>query len=289
MKSIDMPRREAWANDVSELAKLDSDPRPQSRPEELPLAEIVVLPSLFQPRGQSLGFCPGASARHVEEMARAVKYGRLLDAVAVVAFGSAWVLVDGHHRIAAYNEAGYAASVPVAVHDCNEAGQDRVAWAVALSTRLNAKDKLSMSADDKVDSAWRLVVMVGYDMTKEQLVEASTVKDRTIASMRAVRKALLEANHSPESLYDMTWRRAKWEMDKLNGEASDADPDWEERRMRELMRKLSPAIDERLPALTLLEALERLRPGLEIELESAIQLAKERRQEPRRIEELLDV
>jgi hypothetical protein len=285
MKSIEMPRREAWADDVSELAKLDRNPRPQVRPKELPLADILVLPSLFQPRGQSLGFRPGASARHVEEMARVVKDGRDLDAVAVVAFGSRWVLVDGHHRIAAYEEAGHAASVPVAVYDCDKAGKDRVTWAVALSTRLNAKDKLSMSADDKVDSAWRLVVMVGYDMTKEQLVKASTVKDRTIGYMREAWNALLAANHTPESLYEMTWRRAKWELDKLNGDASEANPDWEERRMRELMRKLSPAIDERLPALTLLEALERLRPGLELELEMAIQIAKERR----KAEELLDV
>lgn len=289
MKSIDMPRREAWADDVSQLAKLDTSPRPQGVPEELALADILVLPSLFQPRGQSLGFRPGASARHVEEMARVVKDGRHLDSVAVVAFGSRWVLVDGHHRLSAHQQAGYSGPVPVTVHDCKKAGRDRVAWAVALSTTLNAKDKLPMSPDDKVDSAWRLVVMVGYGMTKEQLVEASTVKDRTIGYMRKAWKALLEAHHSHESLYEMTWRRAKREMEKLNGDASDADPDWEERKMRELMRKLSPAIDERLPALTLLEALERLRPGLEIELETAIQLAKERREEERRVEELLDV
>src|SRR5437764_1014918 len=56
MKSVDMPRREAWAKDVSELAKLDRNLRPQVRPEALSLADILVLPSLFQPRGQSLAF-----------------------------------------------------------------------------------------------------------------------------------------------------------------------------------------------------------------------------------------
>jgi len=285
MSTVDKPRRAGMTEDTAHLVKLDADARPLMLPERLALDEILVLDSLFQPRGDSLLLRPGASAKHVEAMAQVVREGARLDPLAVVSFGARWVLVDGHHRRLAYQAAEYTKPVPVAAFQNDKQGKERVAWAVALSMTLNAKDKLSMSADDKLDAAWRLVVLTGYEMSKDELVDASTVKGRTIGNMRAVRKALLAEGHSTESLYDMSWRSARWEYQRLKGNDSEANPDWEQKQLRHLMRKLSPAISDRLPAAMLLEALEGLRPGLEIELETAIQLAKERR----RTTELLDI
>lgn len=281
MNSLDMPRRGTWKKDVQQLVKLEAKGgRPSSCPERLGAHNLLVMEALYQPRGASLGFRPGASAKHIEAMANIVREGGSLDPLAIMAFGSRCVLIDGHHRLEAYKRANRAHDMPVKVYDTEEAGEERVTRAIALSMALNAKDKLAMSPEDKSDAAWRMVIRVGDAMSKRHLVSVSAVKERTIGYMRAVAKALLAAGRTPESLYEMAWATARWENERLKGNDSEPNPEADEKRLRHLMKKLAPAINDRLPAALLLEALERLRPGLELELETAIHYAKKGRTEP---------
>lgn len=283
MRTPTFPTRFEFTEDMEQLVKLEANPRPKVEPGELPLDELLVLPSLFQPRGESLGFNPWASQRHIEELASVVKDGRQLDPLAVVAFGPSWVLVDGHHRREAYAEAGWTKAIPVRAYDTGENGEQRVTWAVALSASLNAKDKLAMSPRDKVDTAWRLVTLAGRNMSKSQLVEATTVKERTIANMRAARRKLLEAGWTDENLYDLGWGSVRLELARLTGNEPEIDPDLYAKQLRRLMKHLSTAVTGRVSAAMLVEALERIRPGMELELETAIQMARQYR---RALEEL---
>lgn len=285
MTTVASPLRVEWAEDMKTLVTLEGEPRLTNEASEISLDEVMVLPSLFQPRGESLGFNPWASQRHVEELASAVSDGRKLDPIALVAFGPRWVLVDGHHRREAYIAAGWTKPVPAQVFDSPKAGEHRATWAVALSASLNAKDKLPMSPRDKADAAWRLVVLADLEMSKRELVESTTVRDRTIGNMRSARNKLLGAGWTDERLYDLSWAQARLELARLDGDLPEIDPELYDKQLRRLMKKLTKVVDGRTSAMMLLDALERLRPGLELELETAIQMAKERR----RVSELLDI
>jgi hypothetical protein len=209
-------------------------------------------------------------------MARVVSRGATLDPLVIAAFGAQWVLIDGHHRRAAYKQAGYGEAVPVVVEDSPLGGVERARWAVMLSVALNSKNKLAMSGEDKFDAAWRLVVEAEDALSKKQLMDATGVADGTIGNMRRVSSALGEAGHRPLARRAMSWARARFEYRCLKGDVGQPDPEAQEKRLRLLTKKLSPIINGRLSAMLLLEAMEGLRPGISVELETAIGMAKDR-------------
>ena len=172
MTAISRPDRSSQPYYKKELLRLDRFSRPnRPLPTELSLDAIKVIDVLFQPRESSLLFRAGASEEHVENMARVVAQGRLLAPLVVAAFGTSWVLLDGHHRYQAYLEADHRKPVPVEVAESALSGESRVKWAVTLSIELNSRDKLSMSARDKMEAAWRLTVL---DATRHATVTMMT-------------------------------------------------------------------------------------------------------------------
>ena len=268
MNYIDRPNRLSLTADIAQLTDLEGEIGESIT--ELSPTDLLVMESLFQPRETGLLMRRGASVRHVDEMAQVVKGGRFLDPIAVAAFGSCWVLIDGHHRLEAYRQAGVTGPVPVRVHESPTKGRERVLWAMGVSSSLNVKDKLPMTQEDKFDNAWRLVVSIGYGRSKDDLVGMTGVADGTIATMRRVRKALEEAGISTDTLYAMLWPIARWEYRKLHGDDDSPIPDFDEKRLRQLIKRLTPALRDRVPASLLLEALESLRPGIGIDLDDAI-------------------
>lgn len=272
---IERPHRSGLAYFKDELLNLEREPRSAERPERLSLDNLLVFETLFQPRETSLAFRAGESQKHVETMARVVREGGELDPMAVVAFGSRWLLLDGHHRRAAYLDAEHCKPVPVEVHDSDLHGAERLAWAMALSTALNSKNKLAMSDADKLDSAWRLTVMGAG--SKRKVHEATGAANGSIGNMRNTLARLREdGGHSDSELYAMTWSGAMWQRRRLEGdEEQGPHPEAHERKLRSLIRALSPPVDAKgPPAVLLLEALEELRPGVAIELETAIALRR---------------
>ena len=73
--------------------------RPGERHPQLALGKIRRAPELFQPRGHK------EDERHIQELARAIKSCGLLDPILVMQIGRDTYLIDGHHRLLAYERA----------------------------------------------------------------------------------------------------------------------------------------------------------------------------------------
>ncbi|EPY01628.1 ParB/RepB/Spo0J family partition protein [Magnetospirillum fulvum] len=155
-------------------ARTTTTPPPDGLPDHLPLSAISLMPDLFQPRGMA--------ENHISELTRVVKSGRVLDPVTVVQVGADTILIDGHHRFEAYRLAGLVTLVPVQYF----AGT--VDEAVLEAGKANSRAKLSMSVQERMDYAWRLVRMGCF--SKAKIADAAVVSDGQVAEMRRVMKVL---------------------------------------------------------------------------------------------------
>ena len=170
-------------------------------------------------------------------------------------------VIDGHHRLASYDTAKWNGAIPAEVFE----GTLDQAYLEAL--RLNSRNKLPMSKEDKQEAAWRLVKLQDGS-SREQISEWTTVSTSNISNMRRVLKKLqgLERSADAIRLEDLTWRRAlreDWQAEN-GGEAWDAD-EWMEREAGEIVEALMKAnigfkLKQR-PEITAM-ALEKLDPSL---------------------------
>jgi ParB-like chromosome segregation protein Spo0J len=196
------------------LADLRSKAAPTSaadRPDTLPLASIVTMPALFQPRGED--------ERHISELVRAIKARGDVEPVIVIQVGDKAVLIDGHHRVAAYGLAKATSAVPVKYFE------GTLEEAVLEAGRANSKAKLPMNNQDRQNYAWRLVLMDTY--SKRQIMDAAAVSDGQVAAMRRVKKSLGNAAYDAPS-----WWRAQREAKGIAWQ--EIDDDERERRLEEL-------------------------------------------------------
>jgi hypothetical protein len=131
VNGISPPNRSQWAEEANRLSSLDDkENRPRiGRPNALPIDAIKQSPALFQVRYDSIAFAPGHSEKHILNLGGFAAKGQALDPVKVVAFGTNWFLVDGHHRLEAYRRAGWKLPVPVEALQSDLRGRDRVNWA----------------------------------------------------------------------------------------------------------------------------------------------------------------
>jgi hypothetical protein len=268
---IDPPNRSAIRWEAAQLAAQDAGGSLDSSPDQLDREDIHEAPNLFQPRFDSIAYAPGRSGAHVAELARIAKRGTPLDPVTVVAFGDRWYLVDGHHRLAAYGEAGWAKPVPVRAVGSALRGQERVDWAIALSIADNAKNRLNISTADKADAAW-LAIARKADRSKADMVATYGISDGLVADMRRVRGDLEAAGMPPAACTG--WRAAKRERDRLRDDAGPGAPgDFGEMRRRQAAKRLQPVMEMRLPPDQLAEALEQFSPGIVEAMAAARRLA----------------
>ena len=264
-----------WQYEADALIKSDqlTDKLKAERPAALPIDGIKQSPAVFQVRREGLLLRPGQSAKHVETLAKVAKGGQPLDPVTIVAFGNECFLVDGHHRIGAYRLAKWNGDVPVAALQSDLSGLARVLWAAQASLSENRKDRLNITEADKQDAAWRAVVQ-DYG-SKQKTARDHGVSESQIANMRKVKQDLLELGG--EGIASMTcygWRRAGYELRRRKDNGGPPNFDYQDRLRRELAKRLKPILDMRPSAETLLDLLELARPGITIELESAIIEAK---------------
>jgi hypothetical protein len=148
---------------------------------KLKLKDIQVLPSVFQPR--TIAHDPLSSEKHISVLVTAIRNepSHNLDPMTVWWSGKYWYIVDGHHRYDAYikvNETGKLKIESVAV----EVFRGNINDAMERSLQANSKDKLRMSAKDKLNSAWKLVCHGGY--SKNDLQSKTGTSSSTIATMR---------------------------------------------------------------------------------------------------------
>lgn len=158
-------------------AKAQSAPQPTPLPARLPWHAITQLPALFQPRG--------IAEWHVSELARVIRTAGEVDPVTVLQVGHEAVLIDGHHRIAAYELAAATESIPVRYFEGS------LEEAVLEAGEANSKTKLPMTSQERQDYAWRLVLIGQY--SKAAIARASGASPSQVANMRKVRRTLGDA------------------------------------------------------------------------------------------------
>lgn len=254
------PNRAMAAKERANLLRLEAQRSRADKPSVLALADLREAPALFQPRHDSIAYAPGRSEAHIAGLARAAAGGNDLDPLTVIAFGPHWFLVDGHHRRAAYAMAGRQEPVPVNVLVSELRGEDRVAWAVDASFADNRKNRLNISATDKVDGAWRAVVRAD-GRSKRVVAKAYDVSETIVATMRRTKRELDQRNAYLGHL--QSWAAARGELAYLkDGEGAGGRSDAWDMAQRKLAMRLKPVMEMRPSPGQLAAVLEEFEPGI---------------------------
>jgi hypothetical protein len=219
----------------ADIAKLLAAPAPDGSPASpvtrLPRKDILAAEEgVFQWR--QFAREPVRSAGHVAELVRALQNGgKPFDALLVFPAGGLHFVMDGHHRLAAYEAANWDEPVPVKVFR----GSLDEARVTALQS--NSRDKLPMRREDKAEAAWKLVKEEKF--SKPRLVDLGLVSNGTIGNMRAMWNKIKEAGAEDTKLLDMPWVQARhW---KPGGWTDEETEDWRERKIQTLVDRLIEA------------------------------------------------
>lgn len=143
---------------------------------------------LFQPRRPGYG-TRNVDAKHVKKLAtRISRKGGNMDPVLVVKLksyvarqGYEWVVVDGHHRVAAYLALKHAEPIRCewfagTVREATDEGMNR-----------NEKTHLEVDQGDKAEEAWKRTLL-GWG-SKAEVVNITGCGEGTVAKMRRAAKA----------------------------------------------------------------------------------------------------
>lgn len=231
--------RFAYADELEALRKeleQPTQPHPAVSNRRLPLCALGIVEDVFQPRDK-VGMMD-EDDWFIDDLKQAVERGSTpdLDPVVVWWSGERWIVIDGHHRVAAYRRATRSVkTVPVEVFagDLDEARLEAV--------RRNQKNKLVMRQSERLEAAWRLVCT--SDLSKKRIAESCGVAARTVATMRRRGNDVIEAKPGV-----WTWRHLageRWERVKAPGflaadNDNDFDPDAAVRKRAEgYARKLA--------------------------------------------------
>lgn len=182
---------------------------------------------------------------HIYTLAKAISgYEKPLDRLLVFPVRTNLYVIDGHHRLAAYDTAGWTKGIPVEVF----AGTLTEARVRALWC--NVKDKLAMTTQAKSDAAWRITKENLGGLTAPQVVQLTSVSKRQVYAMRSVWKELNEreglTDENRTRLPRLTWKQARDMRDGKQPETRDFDyDDWQQQKAKEvvaLIRKNNVAV-----------------------------------------------
>jgi ParB-like nuclease domain len=151
----------------------------------------------------------------------------------VMPVGETFYVIDGHHRLASYDNAGWKKKIPVEVF------QGTLPKARVFALGSNSKNKLPMSFEEKREAAWRITKGDDWGLSAEQTADAAGVSRRTVFRMRAVWKRLKDrvTAEGTEAVERLTWLRAQ-RMEKGIEDDGDWDPDdWKLEKANELVDK----------------------------------------------------
>lgn len=178
---------------LERIKALDQDNPDQ--PERLYLPAVVEIRSLFQIRGDD-----GRNDKHVEDLFDCLKRSGDLKPITVWRCGGTAVLIDGHHRLYAYRRLARKSPDPVSIPVEWFGGS--VDEAIAKAAESNSEIKLSLTAEQRGNFAWRLVVLGAH--SKSETAKLSGIAERTVANMRSAKRALEQVNIE----LPKTWREA---------------------------------------------------------------------------------
>lgn len=202
---------------------------PIENPKELPLEEIKMAHSVFQPRQVEQGHESGCNEDHIRNLIEAIFNEPLgvLDPIDIWWSGKYWRVLNGHHRLLAYARVKKmgklkAPLIPVKLFKGN------LSQAIAESIRLNSKDTLMMSKSDKLNRAWILTCLEKY--SKNETSRICKIGTSTVSRMREKLREIRE--HFKES---DTWKTIAmgmpWEEAQAFGRAAieQGNDDWKEK------------------------------------------------------------
>ncbi|ADP72346.1 ParB domain protein nuclease [Rhodomicrobium vannielii ATCC 17100] len=198
------------------------------RPERLPMSRLMMVPALFQPRhGMNEG---RMDERHIGDLERALKakgQNGDLDPILVVMAGDEAIIIDGHHRAAAY-KLSKRNDMPVSYFNGS------VEQAILVAGRINSKAKLPMTNYERQNFAWRLVLLGHY--SKKQIRESAGVSDGQVAQMRRMKTALGNDAYDARNWQHAVMMTKKQNLETMSDDEREA---WLDDKAAEVAEKLS--------------------------------------------------
>ncbi|MEE2953030.1 MAG: ParB N-terminal domain-containing protein [Pseudomonadota bacterium] len=162
----------------------------EDRPATLRLRDIHTCPAVFQPRlgdGRNGATNPDHVQALVHQLDTMPADARRLEPITLYAVGRRFYVVDGHHRRAAYEEAGITDGVPV------RHLEGTLEEAIHAALEMNSRAHLGMTNAERNEAAWRLVCIGELKrprITVAAIVQASRLKGRSVEKMRALWRRL---------------------------------------------------------------------------------------------------
>lgn len=224
---------------IRSALKAHGEAAPLPHPNYLERDQMARMAAVFQPR--VLDDRMGEDEAHLMELEAAIGDAgipKFLDPITVWWGGDRYYVIDGHHRLLAYDRKRVRGGIPV---DVFEGTLDE---AMAQSAALNSKNKLPMNQNDRLDYAWRLTLV--SSLSKRQIVEACGISNGSVGTIRKVRKLLCDNPELElEDIYGMSWKEAR--MAAFYGEdPTNHDPDSAlEIRATRFARSIARAVKDR--------------------------------------------
>jgi ParB-like chromosome segregation protein Spo0J len=210
--------------------------------------DIGFRPALFQPR-EFYGGLKTTDGKTVKELADAIGIYGELDPVLVIKLGEQFVCVDGHHRLPAYKKEKWKKAIK-----CEWFGGS-VREAVDESMRRNAKIKLNVPKADKLEEAWKRVVL--RHGSKKEIAFLCGVSPRSVANMRVVVACANEASERGERLRrglgDRSLDEVSWTSARMAWQGAERQTITEEEEAKMLAQRIGQKMEDRLsrnPAVT---------------------------------------
>jgi hypothetical protein len=208
----------------------------------IPLSQIKVSESVFQPRDFSNGGM-AYSEDHVRNLMAALSANPegMLDPLIVWWSGKCWRVIDGHHRLMAYQRKAKQnpkslGLIPVRVF------KGSIFEATLEAARQNSKDKLPMSQAEKMNRAWKFTVLNAG--SKRTIAEACQIGTASVSNMRKqleAIKAWIPEYWEHHSL-GLTWDEAK----KFGQSEREVNDLWKEKLVQDWVNRLGRAFGTRL-------------------------------------------
>jgi hypothetical protein len=154
-----------------------------------------------------------------------------LDRLLVMPVGELFYVIDGHHRLAAYDTARWTKGIPVEVF----AGSLTEARVRALAS--NVKDKLPMTTQAKSEAAWTISKENLGDLKAKEVVSLTGVSMRQVRTMRQAWRELNERKGADkDDLMKLTWAQARPLWEGKTGDLGDFDrDDWKQQKAQEVV------------------------------------------------------
>lgn len=217
-----------WHSVFQTLRQRGVDPLTDSERKlrRLPIQEIKTLEAVFQPR-QTVGD-EAASGKHLGELKRVLHDRGTLDPITVLKVGGEWLCIDGHHRLEAYRQSeSRRTHIPVKVFS------GTLEEALRASIEVNAPDKLNLTKEDKLEAAWKLVVL-GVDSVAT-ISNTSTIAERSVQRMRRGLERV-RALYPSQPFEAWPWAKVK---ELLRGQMKEGQTMWQDVKAKEWAKQLA--------------------------------------------------